>query len=419
MNKKTVYVKRLGGCDRCAWHLLKLHNAKDIEVIGHPLKDQTDLKDKVDVTVLIGHATAKDHTVLEELRKKSGSIIAFGTCPYTGGIFGLANQRGGDVVPVGEIIKVDKVFAGCPPSEDALLEFLAKGTEPKTEPLCSTCDRKVQKQYLTEINRVPSLEDKETCFNNQGVPCSGIVSANCTQRCIDFNTPCRGCVPNVADPGPGSLGYFTSLAGQLEVDTRATEWTTDMLGDKPDEITKGLIDVVGTFFRFTLASDFKRRGRKETKKDLFADIVVGRPIEEAPQIVATIYGDYGITAALTLIEAYEKALGLEPNEKTREIRAQLREIQASLLEAQKDPTSDAYNEIINRLKDIAGNEVLSNVYFMGFKTPIKSVKYAFDAYSAQDIEVKAVSSTAEDQFCAVTLETDENGIIREWSIELR
>ncbi len=419
MSKMKVLVRQLNGCNRCAWHLLALESFDSISLIGHSLLGNNDNNERVDAVILTGFATRKDREMLEGFRDRADLIALFGTCPYTGGIFGLANQRGASVLPVEDLIKVDMNIAGCPPGVGTLIETLTKGTSTLMSPLCSTCNREFQKQYLKEIIHTPSWDDSTTCFNNQGLPCSGVVSAECAQRCIDFNTPCRGCVPNVNDSGPGALGYFTSLAGQMDVDTKATEWTTDMLGDKPDEITKGIPDVVGTFFRYTLAHDFKRAGRLPTTGGLCSDIMTGRLIQEAPQIAATIYGSRGISVALTLIEAYENAIGVEPSEKTREIRSELRKIQATWTKLERKPDSKRFAEIVKALKTFAGNEVLSNVYFSGFKVPLKDVEYTFDAYSIREIDWKAASGYAEDENCKVSITVDDRGIIREWSCELR
>jgi hypothetical protein len=324
-----------------------------------------------------------------------------------------------DVTPVSDVIEVDAVIQGCPPSTDTAQDVVVGKKAMDASSLCASCHRKMQKGNIEGITRVPNLNDTSTCFNNQGLPCSGVVSSGCSQRCIDFQTPCRGCVASLSSPVPGMIGYFGALAAKLEVDTMATGWTTDRLGDRPDAITEGLVDVVGTFFRFHLASTCSRVGLIPSSGSIFSDIMIGRALEEAPQIAATIYGLSGISVALNLIEGYEKASGYTPSPELSGLRHQLRAVQKKWADLRASPSADAFNDIVTSVRSLGGNEVLSNVYFNGYRTPTEATKQSFDTYRSVQFEPRAVSSSSSDDFSSVTFRTDEKGIIREWSCELR
>ncbi|MCF2137802.1 MAG: hypothetical protein K9W43_11275 [Candidatus Thorarchaeota archaeon] len=415
MAKIKVSVVHLNGCDRCAWQLISLADNANIEIVEHPFLKGSG---EADVIVLTGHALKSD---AERLKKYEGKkIILYGTCPYSGGIFGLANQKiTGEVIPVPKLIETSGAVLGCPPDPEELLTLIA-GKEIERKPLCKECSRAISEEKITSIIRVPNWNNQETCFNNQGLPCNGVIAATCAQRCIDFGTPCRGCVALTDDPPGRMIGYFGSLAAQIEVDTTSTTWTTDTLGDRPDDLTRGLVDVVGTFFRFHLASHFAYSGKNPSSGDQLSDIMIARAIEEAPQISATIFGRHGISVALNLIEAYEDAAGIKVSKETKDLRTELRNIQKKLLETLKSPTAEGIKEIIADIRGIGGNEVLSNVYFGGFKTPAKAAQVSFDTYQiSSEFEIKAVKASAEDEFSKVSFTTDDEGIIREWTYELR
>ncbi|MHA1654847.1 MAG: hypothetical protein ACTSVT_12810 [Candidatus Thorarchaeota archaeon] len=412
-----IAVVHLNGCERCAWQLLTVDKSSGIEISTHPLTSVSDDIDGADYVVITGYARKADEERIRNIASRGKKVILYGTCPYSGGIFGLMNQKGADVTPVVDMIDCS-VVAGCPPSPDELVALIS-GKDLERTPLCKECSRTFSDDKIQKIIRLPDWSQTDTCFNNQGLPCNGVVSAKCAQKCIDFNTPCRGCVDLADDPPGRMIGYFGSLASQIDVDTAATAWTTDRLGNRPDELSRSLVDVVGTFLRFHLASHFKYPGRNPSTGDEYADIMVARPIEEAPQIAATIYGRYGISVALNLIEAYEAATGIDVADEAKNLRESLRESQRLLLDALEKVDVEALAEVLAKIREIGGNDVLSNVYFGGFKTPVKSAKVGFDTYKVGQLEIEAVEAGAEDEFSKVRLVTDEQGIIREWSCELR
>ena len=419
---KTVAVVHLNGCDRCSWHTLAFERWTGYQVLSHPLladSKEPEHLDSVDVLVLTGYAMKEDLPRIKTLAAKSGQIIAYGTCPHSGGIFGLQNQRGGHVVALSSAVRPDITVLGCPPSPDDLKRALETSPDEKREALCKSCSRSFDEGYFSEIPRYGSVvETSEKCFNDEGMPCSGVVSKSCSQRCIDFETPCRGCVESSPKASPSMLSFFGSMAYMVDVATTANWWTTDKLADDEDDLTRSLPDVVGTFFRFHLASAFPRGGQAKSTLDTYSDIMIDRPVEEAVQIAATIYGSKGISVALNLIEGYERSIGQQPSDTVRALRKELHDEQKLWLDLSASPDFAKYSEIVRKVRGIAGNEVLSNLFFGGFKVPIEGTKETFDSYKRNGFEPAAVVASSEDGVSKLKFVTDEMGIIREWSCEL-
>jgi coenzyme F420-reducing hydrogenase gamma subunit len=417
---KTVAVAHLNGCDRCAWHTLAINDWPGYKLVSHPLQKESialDRIDNIDVLVFTGYAKEEDVSRIKVLSSKSKQIVAYGTCPYSGGIFGLQNQRGGSVVPLSRVASPDISVLGCPPSPDEMKQVIDAGPKANGEALCKSCSKSFEEGYFTDVPRFGTIEFSEKCFNNEGIPCSGVVSKKCTQRCVDFETPCRGCVESSTRASSSMLSFFGSMAYMIDVATTANWWTTDKLADDEDDLTRSLPDVVGTFFRFHLASAFPRGGKLAPTHDVYSDIMVGRPIEEAIQIAGTIYGSRSVSVALNLIDGYEKSIGHNPSDAVRELRGRLLDAQRLWLKVANSPDFSEYSKVVQDIIEIAGNEVLSNLFYGGFKTPIKGAKFAFDSYKRDGFEPTAVEASSEDGISKLKFTTDEMGIVREWSCE--
>ncbi len=420
MSKAKVAVHHLGGCDRCSWQTLAIADWDEYTLVHHSLlKNGKSIPKNLDVDVLVltGFATRSDLKKLKKLNAGATRVVAYGACPTTGGIFGLANQRGAEVISVCNELYADSAIMGCPPNPENLRAILLKDADDSSQPLCKTCNRTFQEDTFMEIVRPYVIESADLCYNNLGHPCSGVVSAECSQRCVDFNAPCRGCVNLIECPSLGMISYFGTMARQVEVETVANIWTTDKLGDGPDDLTESMVDVVGTFFRFHLACAFHQSGKMPSKGNIYSDIMVGRPIEEAIQIAATIYGSNGINVALSMIDAYENTMDFKPNKETVELRQKLREVQEKWAGLSNPPSYDSYSIVAKEIAEVGGNELLSNLFFFGFRTPIKGTKYPFDTYGAKSFEPKALDASLERDHCSLRFSTDDRGTIREWLCE--
>jgi F420-non-reducing hydrogenase small subunit len=311
-----------GGCEEAvvdlAEDILKVTAAVDIVfwpvALDFKKKDVEAMEDKSIAVSFINGAvrTSEQKEMAELMRRKSGLVVAFGSCSHLGGIPGLANfwnkekifersyfttpstDNPDKVVPLVEttlddgkvltlpeffdtvyaldqVIDVDYYLPGCAPPKHLIMNAVTAILEGKLPPkgailspnksLCDDCDRndsKPERLAITEIKR-PSeiLMDPEKCFLAQGVVCMGPATrTGCEERCITANMPCRGCfgpTDQVHDQGAKFLAAFASL-----LDT-----------DDEEEIQK-LVDTIpdpaGTFYRFSLPTSILQRRRMEDIK---------------------------------------------------------------------------------------------------------------------------------------------------------
>ena len=255
--------------------------------------------DEIDICFFNGAIrTSENEHLAKLLRAKSKVLVAFGSCAHEGCIPGLANlydaesilervyqtvpslddSRGTIPVPsyqvaegkihiptfydrvktLAQTVEVDYYMPGCPPVVEQVWKVLqtvlagelpAKGSvigaDPKTN--CDECPRiKVEPgMRITEFKRPHEVElDPELCFLAQGVLCYGPATrAGCGRPCIEGNMPCRGCYgppDGVVDQGAKLLSAIGAL-----IDTDDPE--------RLEQIMDSLVDVVGTFYRFSLA----------------------------------------------------------------------------------------------------------------------------------------------------------------------
>ena len=249
---------------------------------------------------------SEQQEMTEMLRRKSGLVVAFGSCAHLGGIPGLANfttkekifQRayqlspstmnsegtyplelyqsdGHDltlprffdqVLPLDRIIDVDYYLPGCPPPVDlivaAVMAILKGELPPKgavlspNKALCESCERnaaKPEKLAIKEIKRVHQTElDAEKCFLEQGIVCLGPATrSGCGERCISANMPCRGCfgpTDQVKDQGAKFLSSFASLLD--------TNDETEI-----QKLVDTIVDPAGTFYRFSAPVSYLRHSK--------------------------------------------------------------------------------------------------------------------------------------------------------------
>ena len=208
------------------------------------------------------------------------------------------------------------------------------------------------------------------------------------------------------------LGMFGTLMGNIEMATEHSEkGATDKLADKADEITESLPDVVGNFFRFTLPTSGLPKGRIPTSGSLLEDVFTGRLIEELPLISGLLGGDHFITLTLKILETYEQANNLEVSETTKKYRKDLLDLEIELREAIKSKDPKKYKEITDKIRKIAGNMNLSNLFYGGFKAKIEGDN-DFEDYKTHVFEV--VEGTYKNG--SVEFSIDSTGIVKEIKI---
>lgn len=166
-SKLRVATTSLAGCFGCHMSLLDI-DERLLELITlveferSPINDIKQL-DKVDVGIIEGGVANTDNVeVLREFRRQSKILVAIGACAINGGIPAMRNSfelkecleesylNGlgvenpmipndeeiplllNKVHPIHEVVKVDYVLPGCPPSGDTIWTFLTELLEGKT-----------------------------------------------------------------------------------------------------------------------------------------------------------------------------------------------------------------------------------------------------------------------------------------------
>lgn len=244
------------------------------------------------------------------LRKKSTTLVAFGSCACFGGVPGLANLfsreqilaavyaqsptddnpsgtlpatttpvAGGDltlpefyaqVQPLHRVVGVDYSLPGCPPPVPLIREAMVNLTSQfpldkdrvlcPIKALCDDCKRNSHSpKKLSAVRRIFDIvTDPGICFLQQNIVCLGPVTrTGCGHRCIEGNWPCSGCMgptPGISDQGGRMLSTLAAIVGAdaehpLEV-------------DKLRSLVAGIRDPVGTLYMYGLAAaTIPARGR--------------------------------------------------------------------------------------------------------------------------------------------------------------
>ena len=350
--------------------------------------------------------------MLSKIKVNANKIIAYGSCTVSGGVYALANQHGHEITPLKDLVDNIIEVEGCLAEIDELKSMIKELELTKPKKLCDLCTRRATCDYLDNVNRQIELEDEETCFNDLGFLCSGFVARECKERCINYNTPCRGCKQLVERPGIRMLGMFGTLMGNIEVATEhSVKGATDKLADEDDDVTSSLPDILGNFFRFTFTTSGLPKGRIPSSGTLLEDLFTGRLIEELPLITGLLGGDKSISLTLKIIESYEKANEIEISELTKKYRKDLLDLEEKLHIAINNENAEQYKEITEEIRHVAGNMNLSNVFFGGFKSKINE-EDNFEDYKTHIFEV--VEGAYKNG--SVEYNIDSDGIIKEIKI---
>jgi len=409
-----VKIFQFNGCNKCFYEtlLLNLDENMNIEFISSP---QDWKPENLDVAVISGYILPFDLDSIQKIQNNSKKIIAYGDCTTTGGIFALANQKGHQIIPLKELISDVTNVNGCLGEIEELISVINGEELQGNKSLCSVCRRKATCDYLDSVNRQIEIDDEETCFNDLGFLCNGFIAKKCKERCIDFNTPCRGCKPMVERSGIRMLGMFGTLLGNVEMATEHSEkGATDKLADADDDLTESVPDILGNFFRFTLPTSGLPRGRVQSSGNILQDVFIGRLIEELPLITGLLGGNKSISLTLKLIETYEKANNIEVSKQTKKYRNELLSLEADLIEATSNEDPQKYKATTEKIRKIAGNMNLSNVYFGGFKQKIDDGE-DFESYKCHIFEI--VEGAYKNG--SITYSIDPKGVVKEITIKER
>jgi F420-non-reducing hydrogenase small subunit len=296
-------LKVVEAVDIAFWPVALDFKKKDVEAMGDG---------EIAVSFINGAIrTEEQEEMVKLLRKKSGLVVAFGSCSHLGGIPGLANFWNRETIftrvyktvpsianpngivpqqktniPEGELtlpefydtvktldqtIDVDYYLPGCAPPPDLIMNAVTAILEGKLpekgavlapdKSLCETCPRgetKPDKLSIKEIKRpYEIIPDPEKCFLEEGLICLGPVTrSGCGERCINANMPCRGCfgpTKEVVDQGAKGLSAIASIIG-VEEEEKMTEEDTKKLIDQ-------IVDPAGLFYMYSLPSSLLKRKR--------------------------------------------------------------------------------------------------------------------------------------------------------------
>lgn len=270
-------------------------------------KDVEAMDDKsIDVCFFNGSVRTEEQEYMAKLlRKKSKTLVAFGSCAHLGGIPGLANvankreifdraylnspstKNPGSTVPktsikvkegklslpevydtvktLDQTVEVDYYLPGCPPPVGLIgkaVEAIFKNELPPRgsvlapeKSVCDECPLEREKKIISKIYRVYEISPEPgKCLLEQGILCMGPATrAGCEARCINANMPCTGCggpCPNEIEQGSAMISAISSILGLDE----EKEGTYDA-----EKLISQIKDPLGTFYKYSLPASILRR----------------------------------------------------------------------------------------------------------------------------------------------------------------
>jgi F420-non-reducing hydrogenase small subunit len=238
------------------------------------------------------------------LRHKARVLVAMGSCAHEGCIPGLANlfdrhsifervyleapsvdnpagtqPRTSCNVPEGnvrlpafwdtvktldQVVEVDYYLPGCPPQAPqiwAVIEAILQGCLPAKgsvvgateKTVCDECKHKREERRISRFYRPHEIiPDPGRCLFDQGILCAGPATrGGCGALCTGIDMPCRGCYGPPPDSIDQGVALLSAVASVVDADTE----------EEMVEIIGGIVDPVGTFYRFGLPASLLRRAR--------------------------------------------------------------------------------------------------------------------------------------------------------------
>ena len=276
-------------------------------------KDVEAMPDKhIDICFFNGSIRSEEQEHMAKLlRRKSKTLVAFGSCAQEGCIPGLANlhdrkevfntvyletkstSNPSGVLPktktevkegvlklpelydtvktLDQTVDVDYYLPGCPPPVKLIanaVEAIAKNALPPKgsvlaplKSVCDECQRKKEDKRISKIYRVyEKTPEPEKCLLEQGIICMGPATrGGCEAKCLTVDMPCTGCggpCPNSIEQGAAMLSALASILG-LEGEQ---EYQTE---EDVQNLISQIKDPIGTFYMYSLPSSILRRKTME------------------------------------------------------------------------------------------------------------------------------------------------------------
>ena len=206
-------------CEGCQIELTNYGDAAFLELLNHvdivefreAMSEQA--MEAIDIAFIEGSFTREsDRARLEDIRRRSRTVIAYGACATTAGINALKNHTddytefvyGQDAtmfqldsdkaLPISAAIKVDYCAHGCPVTKYEVLQILSHLLHDKQPfvpdyPVCVECKRR-----------------ETICRYDEGDHCMGQVArAGCGAPCPADGIPCEACRGFVDHPNLAAL----------------------------------------------------------------------------------------------------------------------------------------------------------------------------------------------------------------------
>ena len=224
-------VFKFASCDGCQLSLLDLEetllaiaDAVDIAVFREATS--RDAEGPFDLTLIDGSiSTSRDVARIQDIRRRSRTLVVLGACATTGGIQALRNFRDAEEMrryvyaspeyidslatstPIADHVPVDFELRGCPPDRHQLLEVVSaflNGRRPavSAHSVCLECKLR-----------------GNVCVMVTGTPCLGPVThAGCGALCPTYHRGCYGCFGPMEAPNTPSLARALEAAGETKQD---------------------------------------------------------------------------------------------------------------------------------------------------------------------------------------------------------
>ncbi|MEM3379075.1 MAG: oxidoreductase [Candidatus Bathyarchaeia archaeon] len=319
MNKKLkiafYWAASCGGCEIAVLDINEkiLDVVKIADIVFWPVAldvkyaDVEAMPDKyIDITFFNGSIrNSEQEHMAKLLRKKSKTLVAFGSCAHEGCVPGLANLHDSKeilehvylkeksvvnpegVIPqpetkvkegvleipefydtvktLSQTVDVDYYLPGCPPPVPLIvnaIDAIAKNELPPKgsvlaplKAVCDECPRKRENKKITKIYRVhEKAPEPEKCLLEQGIICMGLATrSGCGAQCLKVDMPCTGCggaAPNMPELGAGMI---TALASILGYDEKSASL------EDVEKLMAQVKDPVGTFYMYSLPASILRR----------------------------------------------------------------------------------------------------------------------------------------------------------------
>ena len=325
-SKPTFAMYWAAGCGGCEIAVLNTHEKLlDIDaafdVVFWPVAVDAKYADvearpdgSIDVCLFNGAIRSSENQELARiLRKKSKILVSFGACACEGGIPGLGNLYDTEelietafstqttenplgtlpvlryAAPEGEldlpellrsvktldqVVPVDYYMPGCPPESAQIaavvtLVIAALHGEASLPPngsvigagtstVCDECKRKRTEKTIHAFRRMATYQPNPTeCLLEQGLLCAGEATrSGCQACCPSANMPCSGCY------GPALAGLEQGARMVCAISSVIAGSTHAEIGPVLD----GIVDPVGSFYRYSLAHSLLHRARVEGRK---------------------------------------------------------------------------------------------------------------------------------------------------------